>query len=409
MGTKRVYIQDVLVTADALGHRLAIVMSRRPARSPERQAAANAVTELLDKARAAALGVEPRHWPFLNWWRATLLEAAYQYIHAANTQIVELFDESDVEGAVPAALAKVRRQLGRDDPRRIRAEKLPTMKPGAARRTALREALDAAYAASDTWHRRQRSFRNIILMAAAGITLFLALVWALVAANPSYMPFCFDDLQATTVSLPAATSVPAGSGTPVVAVETISCPTGEAPGRRPVPGDITIILLMGLLGGSLAAAISIRNVRGAATPYDIPVALAWLKVPTGGMTAVVGLVAIRGNFVPGLSALDSQEQILAYALVLGYAQQLATGFLDRRAQSLAKDATPEPTAPVPDDAVAAPAPPPAGPGTPAGSGSPPVPEGVAPGSTAGRGRGRPASGRLRRLTARLRRHHPGDT
>ena len=80
-------------------------------------------------------------------------------------------------------------------------------------------------------------------------------------------------------------------------------------------------MLMGLLGGSLAAAVSIRNVQGAATPYDIPVALATLKVPSGALTAIAGLVAIRGNFVPGLSALDSQEQILAYALVLGYAQQ----------------------------------------------------------------------------------------
>ena len=101
---------------------------------------------------------------------------------------------------------------------------------------------------------------------------------------------------------------------------------------------------MGLLGGSLAAAISIRKARGTSTPYDIPVVLATLKVPTGALTAVVGLIAIRGNFVPGLSALDSQEQILAYALVLGYAQQLATGFLDRKAQTLEKDRAPEPPA-----------------------------------------------------------------
>ncbi|MEV6598744.1 hypothetical protein AB0M36_18070 [Actinoplanes sp. NPDC051346] len=94
-----------------------------------------------------------------------------------------------------------------------------------------------------------------------------------------------------------------------------------------------------------------RKVQGSATPYDIPVVLATLKIPTGALTAVVGLVAIRGDFVPGLSGLDSQEQILAYALVLGYAQQLATGFLDRRAEGLAKGLPAKPVPPTEEDAV----------------------------------------------------------
>jgi hypothetical protein len=38
--------------------------------------------------------------------------------------------------------------------------------------------------------------------------------------------------------------------------------------------------------------------------------------------------------VPGLSALDSQEQILAYCLLFGYAQQLVTGQIDKQAQRL---------------------------------------------------------------------------
>ena len=40
------------------------------------------------------------------------------------------------------------------------------------------------------------------------------------------------------------------------------------------------------------------------------------------------------NFIPGLSELDSQRQILAYALVFGYAQQIATRLLDQRAQGI---------------------------------------------------------------------------
>ena len=59
--------------------------------------------------------------------------------------------------------------------------------------------------------------------------------------------------------------------------------------------------------------------------------------------------------MPGLSELDSQRQILAYALLLGYAQQVATKLIDRQAQTL-MDAVPskdpdgrQPTQPAPTD------------------------------------------------------------
>jgi hypothetical protein len=339
---RRVFVQDVLVTADALENRLAILLARHQPLTPELQAVAAGVRGLLEKARQAARGQDPPHRWFRNWWTAPLLDAAYRYLHAAQIQLVDLYDESEVESALPNVLAKIQ-QLSPDDPRRLRAEQLGTMTHGRARRVVLRNSLDAAYGASDAWHRRQRSFRNIIVLATAGITVLLVLVGLLVFFNPSYMPFCFEDIQQAE-GAPAVTQPAPAPSAPIEAVaafKTTSCPTGETNGRLPAPDDIVIVMLMGLLGGSLAAAVSIRNVQGAATPYDIPVALATLKVPSGALTAIAGLVAIRGNFVPGLSALDSQEQILAYALVLGYAQQLATGFLDRRAQSLAKEAPAE--------------------------------------------------------------------
>ena len=76
------------------------------------------------------------------------------------------------------------------------------------------------------------------------------------------------------------------------------------------------------------------NLENSSTPYDVPVALAWLKVPLGAFTAILGVLAISASFVPGLSVLDSQAQILTYALLLAYGQQAFTGVLERRAQSL---------------------------------------------------------------------------
>jgi hypothetical protein len=64
------------------------------------------------------------------------------------------------------------------------------------------------------------------------------------------------------------------------------------------------------------------------------VALSLLKLPSGGLLALVGLLFVRGGFVPGLSQLDSQPQILAYAFLFGSAQQLVTRLIDRQAQDI---------------------------------------------------------------------------
>jgi hypothetical protein len=52
------------------------------------------------------------------------------------------------------------------------------------------------------------------------------------------------------------------------------------------------------------------------------------------VTAILGLLLMRGQFVPGLSALDTSGQILAWALVFGYAQQLFTRLVDQQAHTV---------------------------------------------------------------------------
>jgi hypothetical protein len=91
---------------------------------------------------------------------------------------------------------------------------------------------------------------------------------------------------------------------------------------------------MGLLGGALSATFTIQKLRGTSTPYGVPVALAILKLPAGALTAITGLVLLYGKFIPGLSELDSQGQILAYAVVLGIAQHLVTRFVDQKAEAV---------------------------------------------------------------------------
>jgi hypothetical protein len=44
--------------------------------------------------------------------------------------------------------------------------------------------------------------------------------------------------------------------------------------------------------------------------------------------------ALRGDFVPGLTALDSTPQIIAWAAIFGASQQLFTGMVDRQAATV---------------------------------------------------------------------------
>ena len=136
------------------------------------------------------------------------------------------------------------------------------------------------------------------------------------------------------------------------------CPSGA--GQPTSAGDVLIVAGLGAFGGGLAALLAIRNLRGTSTPYSLPVALAVLKVPSGALTAVAGLLLLGGGFAPGFSDLDSQRQILAYALVFGYAQQLATRLVDDRAQLVlnrvpSKDPEGKQPDPVPPPAPAEPA------------------------------------------------------
>jgi hypothetical protein len=92
--------------------------------------------------------------------------------------------------------------------------------------------------------------------------------------------------------------------------------------------------VVGLVAAAVAAAAALRQINGTSTPFAVPVALAVLKLPTGALTAVLGLLLMRGQFVPGLSNLDTSAQIVAWAVVFGYAQQLFTRLVDERGQAV---------------------------------------------------------------------------
>jgi len=183
--------------------------------------------------------------------------------------------------------------------------------------------------------KRVRSFRNLVLGASAALFV-LATALALIAWwQPNAIPLCFS--VQPTASSTTTTGPPAAAPTPTTAPTNFECPTGSsaaADDDAPTGGDVVLVELLGFVGGTLAGAVAIRRVRGTTTPFDVPVALAVLKMPFGALTALTAIVLIHGAFLPGLTSLDSQSQIVAYALVFGYAQQAITKLVDRQGQTV---------------------------------------------------------------------------
>src|ERR687898_2857870 len=234
------------------------------------------------------------------------------------------------------------------DPRRRAAEtELIGGKPGTRRRAAFRTAVRIGLELKDQQHDRIRGFRNIVLTATVGLMTLVVVFCLIGALKPDALPLCFG---------PPETTVSSGQLTPVQGPAGTACPSEEAPPtpgtkprRLPAPGDVSLVALVGLLGGGLSGAVSIRHLQGSSTPYDIPVTLSLLKLPSGALSAIVGLLLIRGEFVPGLSQLDNQPQILAYAFLFGIAQHLVTRLVDRQAQDiLGKLPSKEPTSARPE-------------------------------------------------------------
>lgn len=314
---RRIWVQQVAVDAELLRARVAVARTRRL--SDAQQKAADGACEHLRRAIDAAYRVDPIPGRLADWWRGTLVVAAYRNLHAARIQLVDILDEHELRAEIPFAVARARATLPPGDARNVSFDKLKSVP---ALRAHLRRLMDDCYEVLDDKYAQLRSFRNILLLTTALVAGLVMLTIGVVSRNPEWLPFCFPNETA------GATGAAADAG--------LNCPTAEAT-RAASGGDVVIVALLGSLGGSLAAALSIRNLRGTSTPYDVPVALALLKVPLGALTAILALVAIRGEFVPGLSNLDSQGQILAYALLFGFGQQALSRLLDQRGQMLLED------------------------------------------------------------------------
>jgi hypothetical protein len=335
--------QHVVLTRVALARDDLRRCREHRAGEPGLEAGLDQVERLLSTAEQAALRPPSR---ILHWLTGSGINRAFTSLHAAQVLLARHSPDQGLEGRLLSALARLRATMPlTEDRRRVLEEHFDaaaattaTAVPDAAvtgastpgrgernggvgpdgadgpgpsaprvPRWVLEKALEWSYAASDAQYARLRSFRNIIvamsvalLVLAVGLAV-MGMVW------PDSLQFCFGSDPAKQV-----------------------CPTGARATWR----DALLIEVLGATGGAMAAVLAIRNIQGTSTPYSVPFALAMLKLPLGAVVALVGLLLIHGRFIPGLTDLDTSGQILAYAVVLGVAQQAVTAMVDRRGQEL---------------------------------------------------------------------------
>jgi hypothetical protein len=325
---------------------------------------ASAIHCHLDAARQAAHAakLEPKK-RFRVFRNGPLIERAMSNLDAAEAHLLNLAQADYIHGQMPCLLRHVRCHLPPTDPARQEFERIAqrlgikdpdhplVQNPKGPTLTEKREIIEeergkvvttvrAASSAALREHVRLRSFRNVVVVT----TILMALLAIGVALTgffrPTLIPLCFAPQESgqavvvcpTAQSAPFSTTQQPGTGPqqPGTQVQDIDDAIKQTASRQ----DLIVVELVGLTAAAIATAAAIRRIKGSSERYGLPVALAALKLPTGAITAFLGLLLMRGQFVPGLSALDTSAQILAWALIFGYAQQLFTRLVDQQGQTV---------------------------------------------------------------------------
>lgn len=327
------------------------------ARPPERAA----IEAHLRAAEEAAR--EPR-WRLRRPWRRnapreTAVERAFGELDAAEASLLRLAPDDYFIGQLPSVLAQVRSHLPRGDERleRLMAVETAYRAPRPPRRTRLgrrrrapepvvaredRTAVISAFRASSLEARRElarvHSLSVLLFSMAGALALCVAALAVIGWLAPSAVPLCFTPDDKAVVCPVRSESAklesdpnPKDNDPTVEHDETL---VTQEIDDTVSPGDIALVQLFGLIAAAVAGAASLRRLEGTSTPFNLPLVAAILKLPTGALTAVLGLVLMRGDFVPGLSALDNSAQILAWATIFGYSQELFTRFVDTRTQDV---------------------------------------------------------------------------
>lgn len=289
--------------------------------------------------------VRGTRWPR----RAHGVDSTLAHIHAAHVLVLQMVSLEDLHGMLADLLMLIEASLPPEDGRRLSVEKIVKSSEGGrltqSQRQTVIDAVREAYRVQEREVVRERSFSQLVwcwTIGLLGIAITVAIFTALI---PTLLPICFGP----TPNVPSAQVVEPPRGLIVV------CPLGQHPFNgnmdssselATTSGDYAVVETVGFLAAAVTAAATLRQLRGSPTASNVPLALACLKLPAGALTAVLGLLLMRGEFVPGLTSLDSSAQIIGWAVIFGAAQHLFTKVVDARGREVME------TSPSPQPATA---------------------------------------------------------
>jgi len=375
----RAWREATLTRAKELEALCAWVLANNPRSNSD--VLAKAIPCHIEAARDAARATRSLN-KFRVFRNALLFERAMTNLDAAEVHILNIASADYLLGQLPSLLRDVQCHLPPSDPRRQEVERIvkalgvkdpdhplagngqPPVDPTTKIEQEQGKIVTAARGARSVALREQvrlRSFRNVLVVTTVLMSLLALGVGFLGVRNPTLIPLCFAPEEAgqavvvcpTKQSRSFSTARDAGAQVQPTMTTTgtqrttqtqqtqqtqLAAPTTKdiddyvaeaATGR-----DLFVVEFVGMAAAAVAAATAIRRLKGSSERHGLPIAMAVLKLPTGAITAFLGLLLMRGQFVPGLSALDTSAQILAWALVFGYAQQLFTRLVDQQGQTV---------------------------------------------------------------------------
>jgi hypothetical protein len=94
------------------------------------------------------------------------------------------------------------------------------------------------------------------------------------------------------------------------------------------------VIVFGVLGGLISAIPVLARPPTSPDPYGLAVSQGVLKLPLGGVTAVIGCLALQSGTLPGVTGVTSLAGLLFWAAAFGAGQQAVSRLLDNQVGNL---------------------------------------------------------------------------
>jgi hypothetical protein len=251
------------------------------------------------------------------WWTGTHVTAGWESVHIAAAELVDLEPDEDVRAGLPRLLTWLGEVMPAGEERTRYERELRAFADGTKPldRTVVRQAQRDTITANNEKHANLRALRNQLALVSAALAALLLTLGVWHAVNPDVVTLC-----GTT---PADAAAKAGAAAK-------RCLDGSASRGF----DVLEVELIGAIGGLLSIAFGLGGATTPPSRYNPRPQQALLKPVAGAATGLIGVMLVQSNIVIAPTSEASETLLLAYAAIFGFAQQLLTRFVDKRASTL---------------------------------------------------------------------------